>query len=361
MPVSGGMPAFLADEPMNTRKSMRYLLARIALCVAVSGGFALLEDTQAAAGPVKVRLGTLAPKGSSYYRHLQAMGEKWRQAPGGGVALTIYPDGTMGGEAEMVRRMRLGQLQAGMLTAAGLEEIEPAVTGLQNLPMTFRSLDEIDYIGEKLQPMLEKRLADKGFVVLCWADTGWVRFFSKTPVVRPDDLKKTKLFAWAGNPALVDIYRSVGCNPVALEPVDILPNLQTGLINAVPMPPTIALASQADGPAPNMLDLNWAPLVGATVVSKKTWDTIPAEAQRVVRDAALEAGKSIKADGRRENVESVEAMRKRGLKVHAVTPEVEAEWRKEIEGAYPRIRGGLVPADIFDEVMRLLKEHRAGK
>src|ERR1035437_7514325 len=103
--------------------------------VALVLGFLVRVNRVLGAEPVKVRLGTLAPKGSSYTKHLQVMGEKWRQAPGGGALLTIYPDGTMGSEADMVRRMRLGQLQAGMLTAVGLGEIEPAVTGLQYMPM----------------------------------------------------------------------------------------------------------------------------------------------------------------------------------------------------------------------------------
>jgi len=321
----------------------------------------LTEVASAAAAPVRVRLGTLAPKGSSSYKHVLAMGDKWKQSSGGSATLTIYADGTMGGEADMVRRMRIGQLQAGMLTAVGLSEIEPGVTGLQHLPMMFRSLEEVDYIGEKLRPTLEKRLLEKGFVVLFWGDAGWVRFFSKTPVLRPDDLKRTKLFSWAGNPAQVDIYKSAGFDPVPLETVDILPNLQTGLITAVPVPPFVALATQIDGPAPHMLELNWAPLVGATVVTKKTWDSIPAAAHPHLLKAAQEAGSLIKADNRRESSEAVEAMKKRGLKVHAVTPEIESEWRRATEAVYPKIRGGIVPADIFDEVARLLKDYRAAQ
>lgn len=332
-----------------------------ALALGLGGALGSLDCVFGAGGPVKVRLGTLAPRGSSYTKHLLAMGEQWRQAPGGGVLLTIYPDGTMGSEADMVRRMRLGQLQAGMLTAAGLAEIEPAVSGLQNLPMMFRALEEVDYIGEKLQPMLEKRLEEKGFVVLFWGDTGWVRFFSKQPVIRPDDLKKTKLFVRAGSAAELDSYRSVGCNPVPLETVDILPSLQTGLINAVPLPPSIALAGQVDGAAPHMLDLDWAPLVGAAVMTKKTWDAIPLEGREALRKAATGIGKLIKADGRRESAESVEAMRKRGLKVHPVTSEVEAEWRREAEAAYPKIRGVIVPEDMFDEVVKQLKVYRAAR
>lgn len=338
------------------RKSRRQFLPALTLGLAIT--LAPTPYALGASGPVKVRLGTLAPKGSSYFNNLQAMGEKWKQAPGGGAALTIYPDGTMGSEADMVRRMRLGQLQASLLSAAGLGEIEPAVNGLQNLPMMFRTLDEVDYVGGKLQPMLEKRLLEKGFSVLFWSDIGWVRFFSKMPIVRPDDLRKAKLFVSAGRTAEIDIYRSVGFNPVPLEMTDILPNLQTGLINAIPLPPNFALAAQVDTAASHMLELSWAPLVGATVITTKTWDAIPVESRDAVRAASQVTSKLMKADARRENNESTEAMRKRGLQIHTLTPEIEAEWRREVEAVYPKIRGGSVPADIFDEVVKHLKVYR---
>jgi len=321
--------------------------------------FGCWANPASAGEPVKIRLGTLAPKGSSYVKHLQAMGEQWRSAPGGGAQLTIYADGTMGGEPDMVRRMRLGQLQAALVTTTGLTEIEPAVGGLQLLPKAFRSLDEVDYIGEKLQPLLEKKLEAKGFVVLFWSDTGFVRFFSKQPLLSPDDLKKTKLLISANRPAEMSVYSSMGCNAVPLEVTDILPGLQTGLIDCLCLPPTFALAAQVDTAAPHMLDMKWVPLVGAAIINKKTWDSFTPETQAALRQAAREAGKLIKADGRRENLESIEAMRKRGLKVHPLTPELEAEWDRVVEQAWPKIRGTVVPTDIFDEVMGDLKAYRA--
>jgi TRAP-type C4-dicarboxylate transport system substrate-binding protein len=334
------------------------LFAKFASAAVVLGLF-IPVDHAAGAEPVKVRMGTLAPKGSSYTKHLQAMGEQWRSAPGGGVQLTIYADGTMGSEADMVRRMRLGQLQAALVTTTGLTEIEPAVAGLQTIPKCFRTLEEVDYIGEKLQPMLEKRLEAKGFVVLFWTDTGFVRFFSRQPMVSPDDLRKTKLFISANRPAELEIYHHVGCNAVPLEVADILPGLQTGLIDCLCLPPTFALATQVDSAAPHMLDMNWAPLVGAAIINKKTWDSLSPEAQEALRKSAREAGKLIKADGRRENEESIEAMRKRGLKIHTLTPEINAEWDRTVEQAWLKIRGTVVPADIYDEVMSQLKTYRA--
>jgi TRAP-type C4-dicarboxylate transport system substrate-binding protein len=257
--------------------------------------------------------------------------------------------------------MRLGQLQAAMVTSSGIAEIEKGVAGLQSMPKVYRTLEEVDFIGEKLRPMLEKRLEAKNFIVLFWSDTGFVRFFSKQPVVAPDDLRKTKLFVAANRPAEMDIYRFVGCNPVPLEVADVLPSLQTGLIDCVCMPPSIALALQLDNIAPNMLDMNWVPLVGAAIITKQTWDTIPPETQAALKKSALEAGKLIKADGRRENVESIEAMKKRGLKVHTLTPELDKEWDQTVSKSYSKVRGIAVPEDIYDEVMSQLTAFRAGK
>src|SRR5262245_54241401 len=101
-------------------------------------------NTSAADKGVTLRLGTLAPRGTSYHRSLMMLREQWLKASDSAVRLTVFPDGTQGGEADMVGLMQTGNLDAGMLTAVGLSEIEPAVTALQNLPMTFRSLDEVD-------------------------------------------------------------------------------------------------------------------------------------------------------------------------------------------------------------------------
>ncbi len=338
---------------MKRQRVISHLLAALLLMSAVSpDGLHAFQ---------RIRLTTLAPRGSSFHRSLQKMGEAWRDASGGSIELIIYPGGIQGGETAMVQRMLINQSQAALLTAAGLEEIEPAVTGLQYMPMMFRSLEELDYVAERLQPGLEERLLAKGFVVLFWGDTGWVRFFSKDPVVHVEDLEKMKLWTTAGHLPTEEIYNESGMNPVPLETSDILTGLQTGLIDAVPLPPFVALASQIYRPAPHMLELNWAPLVGALVVKKDVWDRIPAPVRAQLLAAAHQAGAEMREAGRREGDEAVETMKTRwNLQVHPVEPggELEAEWRARAEAVYPKIRGGIVPAEIFDEVQRLLREYR---
>jgi TRAP-type C4-dicarboxylate transport system substrate-binding protein len=315
----------------------------------------------AAAEQVKIRLGALAPRGTAWHRTLLEMGEKWRAAEGAGAEFVVYGGGSQGGEADMVRRMRVGQLNAAMLSVIGLTEIDPSVSALQKMPLMFRSWDELDYVREKLRPALEKRFHDAGFVVLCWGDAGWVRFFSRTPALRPDDFRRLKIFAWSGDAPQADIMKSLGYQPVVLEVADILPGLQTGMINMVPSTPFWALTLQFYPHASYMLELDWAPMVGAIIVTRKAWDAMSSAGRQALTQAGAEAGIELRALSRREHQESVAAMEKRGLKVQRLTPELDAEWRRAAEQMYPLVRGKMVPAEFFDEVQRLLREYRAAR
>jgi hypothetical protein len=121
------------------------------------------------------------------------VGEAWKKSHSGTTRFNVFTDGSQGGEAEMVRRMRIGQLQAALLSVVGLREIEPSIAALQNLPLAFRSWEELDYVREKMRPSMEKKFLEKGYVVLAWGDAGWVRFFSKQAAA--GDYEKPRLHA----------------------------------------------------------------------------------------------------------------------------------------------------------------------
>jgi TRAP-type C4-dicarboxylate transport system substrate-binding protein len=309
----------------------------------------------------QLKIGSLVPKNSLYHRQLMEIGEAWKKSQSGSSRFNVFTDGSQGGEAEMVRRMRIGQLQAALLSVVGLREIEPSIAALQNLPLAFRSWEELDYVREKMRPGMEKKFLEKGYVVLAWGDAGWVRFFSKQAAFSPDDYKKMKFFAWGAEAEQQEIMKSMGYTPVPLEPTDILPSIQTGMINVVPSTPYFALASQIYNTAPHMLEINWAPIVGALVVSKKAWDDMTPASQSVLKAASDKAGTVIRMQARKEVDEAVDAMKKRGLQVNKPNAEQLNEWRKLSETLYPRIRGKMVPAETFDEVFAHLKAYRASK
>lgn len=310
-------------------------------------------------GQTRIRLATLLPRGSSQYHALEEMGQQWRSISNGGISLTIYADGTMGSEEDAVRRMRIGQIQAATLSVAGLSEIDPSVAGLQKIPMLYRSLDEAQFVRSRMRPELERRFEQKGFVVLFWGDVGWVHIFSRQPALRPEEFKKTKVFVGASDLDETAVMKNLGFQVVPLEWSDVLTSLQTGLVDTVPTVPILALAGQYDLVAKHMLELNYVPLVGATVITRKAWDEIPADKREALLKAASDTGAQMQAKNRAESQEAVEAMKKRGLQVHPLTPELEKEWRQFLEASYPKVRGTIVPADVFDDVQRILVEYRA--
>lgn len=324
-------------------------------------GMTLLATGPGLAADKQLRIGTLVPKNSLYHRQLLEFGEVWRDTQGGNAKYQVFTDGSQGGEAELARRMRIGQLQGALLSVVGLRDIEPSIAALQNLPMLFKTWDEVDYVREKMRPAMEKKFLDKGFIVLAWGDAGWVRFFSKEAAFRPEDYKRMKFFAWGAEADQQSLMKSLGYTPVPLETTDILPAIQTGMINVVPSTPYFALASQIYATAPNMLEINWAPIVGALVITKKAWDELTPEAQSKVRLAGEKAGAQIRTKARQEVDDAVAAMKKRGLTVNKPTPAQLREWDELAEKLYPRIRGSLVPADTFDEVFGHLKTYRATK
>ncbi len=332
-------------------------MARLAGSLLLCG----LMGASALASDKPLRIGTLAPKNSLYHRQLLEIGEAWRQAQGGNAKYVVFPDGSQGGEAELARRMRIGQLQGALLSIVGLSEIEPSINALQSIPLLFKTWEEVDHVREKMRTSMEKKFLDKGFVVLAWGDAGWVRFFSKDALMRPDDFKKMKFFSFAGESEQQEIMKSLGFTPVPLETTDILPSIQTGMINVVPSTPYFALATQIYGKVPHMLEINWAPVVGALVVTQKAWDDMSPAGRQALRTAGEKAGVQIRNKARQEVEEAVEAMRKRGLVVNKPNPDQLREWQELADKLYPRIRGNLVPAETFDEVLQHLKAYRAGR
>lgn len=328
--------------------------------LAASFGLAalLLGSAPVQAAPVVIKLGTLAPKGSTWDNVLREIAQKWSDASGGQVKLRIYPGGVLGNEGDMVRKMRVGQIQAAALTAVGLHDVTPEPQAI-DVPLAIASYDELDYVMSKMQPQLEKALADKGYVVLAWSEVGFVRFFSTLSFHTPEQAGAAKIFAWEGDPASVDAWKAGGFRPVVLSSTDMLPSLETGLIDTTAMPPLYALTARIYQKANHMLDLPWAFLIGATVVHKDVWEQIPADLRPRLLEISRAYGRQLSLDVRKMNDDAIATMKAQGMKVEP--PQDLAAWQKAADKANAVVRGRVVPAPVFDAVMKYRDEFRAQK
>ena len=311
----------------------------------------------ALAQEVQVKLGTLAPVGSSWHALLKELGERWAEASGGKVKLRVYAGGTQGSEGDMVRKMAVGQLQAASITNIGMHDLlaEPSA---YSTPGMVGSSAEFQAVFPKVERRLEEKLEQKGYVVLQWAQVGTVYVFCSRPYRTPAEMGDAKFFAWDGDPASVEAFHRIGFRPVVLSSTDLVPSLQTGMINCVTQVPAYMLTARLFEKANKLIDYPWAYLIGATLVRKDAWDRIPADVRPRLLQAARELGKRIDAEAKRLNDDALAAMEKQGLERVKVDP---APWKAAAEKSWPAVRGKVVPADFFDEVVRYRDEYRRAR
>ena len=323
-------------------------ITTFAALVAVLAGATLAAQTT-------IKLATQAPVLSSWHKALMDMGAEWNTKTAGRVKLTVYAGGTQGSEEATIRMMRPGvdQLQANLLTASGMANIDEAFN-VFGMPFFFQDDAEATHVRDKLTPLLDQRLAAKGFRKLAWGSAGWVQLFSKNQIRTVAELKNAKLFTSQGDDKMVQWYKNNGFKPVALSPADIPAQLKlsTGMIDAAPNPPYAALVFQIFRDAKYMLDIRVAPLVGALVVTTEAWNKVQAADQAVLTATTNALEQKLLAEAPKQDADSVATMKTRGLTVTTLDAAGLASFRAEAEKMTASMRGTLVPADIFDMAVR---------
>ena len=317
---------------------------------------ALLVSSAASAQTVKIKLGTLAPQGSTWHQLLQEMAGDFSKASGGKVELKIYAGGTQGNEGEMIRKMSIGQLHAAAITAVGLHEITPEPQA-EDVPFLIDSYEEYDYVHGKIRGELEEAIAKKGYQVLQWGEVGFVYLYSTEPYRTPADFAKGKVFTWNGDPGAEEAWKAAGFKPVVLSSTDLIPSLSSKMINIVAEAPLYAYTTHIFEKAGHQLDQHWGFLSGATVVRKDTWEKIPADLRPKLLAIAEEYGHKTRDDVRKQNDDAIVQMKKRGLVVES--PGDVESWNKMADKAQAIIRGKVVPAGIYDKIKALRDEYRA--
>ncbi len=304
-----------------------------------------------------IKMATLAPEGTDWYGMLLEMGQQWKEATDGQVILRIYPNGVVGDERDMIRKMRIGQIQAAAITTEGLSELNPDINAFIT-PLLFDSWEDVDYVRSAIGPELEQGIEKNGFKILYWADVGWANWFATKPIITPDDLKGMKIFTWAGDYKSAALWKKGGYTSIPLASIDVLSGLQTGLINAIGTNPLVALSMQWFGIANHMTDLKWGLITAGVVVDLRTWNRISPENQQIIMEIAQSIGQRHQDVNRHKDAEAVQVMMEHGLVVHSLTEAELAEWKQMIRTWYPSIRGSFIPVEIFDKVVRLIDEKR---
>ena len=321
---------------------------------------ALIAPAPAAEARVNLLLATVAPKGSAWHLILEKMTAAIGRETGGEVRIRIIAGGSAGDESDMIRKMRIGQVHLAALSNAGLAELDSSAWTL-SIPMIFRDYAEWDHVREAVNPTIGETLREHGFRTLAWGDVGWLYFFAKEPVHTLEELQDLRLAGSATDPTAVDLLRWAGFDPVPINTVEMVSGFQTGLIEAAALPIILAEASQLYRSAEYMNSLKWAPLQAALIVHDRGWEQLDPSQREIVGRLSAVAGEEFRQTNREQEQRSLAAMTARGLQVIEASPAFEAAWAEAAEKAYPLVRERLVPAPVFDRVVRLRDEFRAAR
>lgn len=326
---------------------------RMVVCI----GLAVVVVLAPGSKVTTIKLATLAPSGSTWMNIMQEMVKELHEKCEGKIRFKIYPGGVLGDERDMVRRMRIGQLHCAAMTTIGISIIQKEALVFQ-LPMVFQSYKELDYVRNSLLSSMDKAFEEKEFILLGWGDIGPVHIFSRDPIQTKEDLRKSKLWGWVDDPMAMALCREGGITPIPLSVSEVLPSLQTGIVNAAPSTPLACVALQWFSKFKYMTDLPLSIAIGATVMTKKQFDRLDAPTQSILRDVAKKYHQKLTQQIREDNVESIETLKKNGIRVVPATERAIKEWEEVALSVQKKLVGEVYTQELLDEVTRLVEEYR---
>jgi TRAP-type C4-dicarboxylate transport system substrate-binding protein len=334
-------------------------MKRPAALIAVSAALLACAALAAVpAGALTIKMGSLAPTGSPWEAGLKVIAAEWARLSGNSVILQLYAGGIVGDEPDMIRKIRIGQLDAAAITVSGLNGIFSGVKAL-SYPLFLKTDEELSYVLGKMQPFFEREIEKRGFRVVMWAPAGWAYFYSRGPIVTPDDLKRQKLWVWVGDPDEVQAWQSSGFHVVPLPSTDIMTSLQGGMIDALIASPLLAASNQWFGIAQNQAGLRLAPMFGAAVVSNTVWAKIPRDLQPKLIEAAQKAADALVPQLVKADEDAITVMKKYGLKINPVPPAAEEEWRRFVAKGFELLIGKTFDRESLELAKGYLAEYRA--
>ncbi len=304
-----------------------------------------------------IKFATIAPEGSTWMNVMREYDAAVRKESGGRLGFKIYAQGVQGDEKTVLRKIRVGQLQSGGFTGVGMGEIAPKVRILDS-PFLVRNDDEIDMLYKEFGKEFEQAFEDGGYVLLGWAEVGFVHVFTSSPVRKSQDLKGIKMWTWEGDPIAETAFRTLGINPIPLSFVDVMTSLQTGLINAFYTTPYAAIALQWYARVKYMVDVPLADAAGSVLISKKFYDQLPKDLQEILlRDGRIYISKLTQMS-RKDNGDAMTELKKRGITVLSVNEQDLREYIEVGNRSRRALVGKLYTEDFLNRVEKAIADYR---
>ncbi len=324
------------------------------------GVFLLLSQlAMGAENTVLIKIGTLAPEGSSWVKVFNTINSEVMKKTGNTVQFKIYAGGVLGDEKDMLRKLKIGQIQGVALTSAGLSSLFKEMDVLQ-VPFLFQNYEEVDAVSKKMDPFFRKGFEDNGYVLLGWSEAGFVYLMSTVPIASVADLKKHKVWIWEDSPMSKAILDEAGVKAIPLTIPDVLVGLQTGLVEVVYAPPTGAISLQWFTKIKYLVDFPLIYLAGGVIVKKDIFKQIAEPFQNLVLESFRQRQDQLRTITRNENREAIKVMVKNGTKIITPSKDQIEEYKRLSNRAMGHISGQTFSKKVLDDVTSFLESYRRG-
>lgn len=319
---------------------------------------ALAVTTPVAAESV-LRLATVAPDGSFWMRAMRAGAAEIAERTEGRVRIQYFPGGVMGNELAVLRRIRIGQLQGGAFTGGSLTYLYPD-SSIYSLLLLFRSYEEVDYVRERVDPVLMRGIEEFGFESYGIAEGGFARLLSSVPVATVDDLAGQKVWVPEGDPVAYEAMSALGLTPITLPLTDVLTGLQTGLINIIASPPIGAVAFQWHTRVRYMTSTPLAYTWAQMIIDKRALGRLRADDREVVAEVMRATYVKLDRRNRADNLAAIDAMERQGIEIVIPDDDELEEWHAVAERVTRTlVERGTYGEELYDEIRAHLDRHRA--
>ena len=322
---------------------------------------ALLFLTSSIANARVFKIATISPDGTLWMQEMRAGAEEIKKKTEGRVKFKFYPGGVMGSDDSVLRKIRIGQLHGGAITAGSLISVVPDIT-IYELPYLFDSLEQVDYVRSRMDAELIKTLETKGFVGFGLAEGGFSYMMSDESLQSIADVRNKKVWLPNNHPVGEAVFTSADISAVTLPISDVLTGLQTGLIDTIITSPIGAIALQWHTKIAYVVDEPLTYFSALLVVDKKAFGKLSEEDRQIVRTVMTDTFNRIDQQNRKDNVAAKQALINQGIKFVQLTPDSRKEWREVGDVAMKQLeKQHKYSSKIYDELMRYLAESKQAR
>ncbi len=247
------------------------------------------------------------------------------KATGGKLKITVHPGASLFKAPEIKRAVQGGQAQAGEVLLANFQN-EWQVFGVDGIPFLATSYAESKKLYAAQKPILEKKLAEQGMVLLyavAWPPQG---VYSKKPLASAADLKGSKWRAYS--PATSRIAELVGAQPVTVQAAELSQALATGVVETNMTSGATGVDSKLYEHLKFYYDVQaWLPK-NAVIANKRAFDALDKPTQDALLKAAADAEARGWAASEKVNTDTMAILKANGMTIEPPSAALKADLQK---------------------------------